>query len=189
MLVPNEGTFNVIIKPEIFDDVTLRTITETDCDNLRQWKNDNRRAFFSQDIISPQMQMKWFQSYLERENDFMFMVMFNSEPIGCMGFHMLEGQADIYNVILGRLDMAGKGIMSKGLLIMCSYIYSDFTHDIGLKVLRSNLAVGWYEKNGFYKADTYDTYFQMKLDIYVFEPCRYEKLELHLDLGLGAKVI
>lgn len=81
-MVRKSGQFvyNVIIKAEIFDDVSLRTITETDCDNLRQWKNNNRKAFFFQDIISMQMQMKWFQSYLERENDFMFMVMFNSEP-------------------------------------------------------------------------------------------------------------
>lgn len=167
------------IRSEIFAYMALRTITGTDCNSLRRWKNTNRKAFFFQNIISPQMQAQWFKNYLDRKNDFMFMVMFHNEPIGCIGFRIIEDQADIYNVILGRPNIGGKGLMSKAIRLMCSYIYSDFTHDIRLKVLHCNPAVGWYEKNGFYKTALYDTYFEMKLHNNAFHPCRFKKVVLH----------
>ena len=164
-----------------FEDVTLRTVTERDGENLRQWKNVNRFLFFFQDVITPEGQKEWFKGYLNRENDYMFIILFcGNLPMGCMGFRLIRGQADIYNVILGLQEMRKKGLMSKAMKLMCSYILSDFTPHIGLKVLRSNSsAVEWYKKNGFYEVTRHEKFLELQLDTVEFQPCEFQKLSYH----------
>ena len=130
-------------------DILLRSIRPSDLENLRSWKNENRKSFFFQEVISPIMQNMWFEGYLNRSDDYMFIVQSPQYEIGCMGFRLLSGKADIYNVILGNREAGGQGLMSKALNLMCSYIISLSIHEIGLKVLSSNPAVKWYIKNEF----------------------------------------
>ncbi len=156
--------------------IALRTIAESDLENLRQWKNANRFAFFFQDVVTPEQQTAWFQGYLERSKDYMFIVQSEKRSIGCMGFRLLDNQADIYNVILGNPEMGGKGLMSKAMRLMCSYIAADFSQDISAQVLRSNPAIGWYRKNGFRESAAHDTYVEVKLDLTQFRPYPFEKV-------------
>jgi RimJ/RimL family protein N-acetyltransferase len=156
-------------------EISLRTIVASDCEKLRGWKNENRLSFFFQELITPQMQEVWFRGYLERANDYMFAVQHANEVIGCMGFRLIDNTADIYNVILGDPEYGGKGYMSRAMALMCSYILSKSTKDIGLKVLRANPALKWYLKNGFYEVLAHDSYFDLKLDTKRFEPCKFQK--------------
>jgi hypothetical protein len=154
----------------------LRTITVADLENLREWKNAHRFAFFYQAIITPEQQDKWFQGYLERANDYMFVVQRGHEPAGCMGFRLLDQHADIYNVILGRPESGGKGLMSWAMRLMCSFIAADFTRDIGAQVLLSNPARAWYCKNAFCEIVSFDTYVQIQLDWSQFQPCAIQRI-------------
>lgn len=164
----------VLTSPEC--DITLRAITEGDLENLRVWKNAHRFAFFYQGIITPEQQQEWFQNYLTRAHDYMFIVECENEPIGCMGFRLIKQYADIYNVIRARADL-GKGAMSQTLRLLCSFIATDFTRDIRARVLLTNPARAWYRTNAFTEIAQYDTYVEMQLDWSRFQICPVQKIQ------------
>lgn len=157
-------------------DVALRTIAEPDCENLRQWKNANRFSFFFQGIITPAQQAEWFRDYMERPNDFMFIVQSDEQTVGCMGFRVLDGHSDVYNVILANPQMGGKGLMGKAMRLMCSFMVAHFPPVVGARVLQSNPAIRWYRKNGFHEIAAHDTFVEMKLDMLLFQPCAFEQV-------------
>ena len=70
--------------------------------------------FSDQEIITPEAQGRWFKNYQERPDDWMFVVRVEGQTIGCMGFRLIDLEADVYNVILGgpepgapRMDAPG----------------------------------------------------------------------------------
>ncbi len=155
--------------------VSLRAAGEKDCEKLREWKNANREFFFFKGIITAEMQKKWFLAYLNRPDDYMFMAVHEQKDFGCLAFRMIDGSADIYNVILGLPEWANRGLMSEAIQIMCSYICSDHTRKIGLKVLNTNPAVSWYVKNGFYENEKFSDYTNLSLDIKKLKTMALEK--------------
>ena len=157
-------------------DVTLCTITPADLENLREWKNTHRSSFFYQEIITSEQQAQWFQGYLARAHDYMFVVQCTDESVGCMGFRILDQRADIYNVILGRPESSGKGLMSQAIRLLCSLIAAEFTRDIGAQVLLSNPARAWYRKNAFRETRFFETYVEVQLDWSEFRPCAFQKI-------------
>lgn len=130
-------------------ELALRTANLDDQDNLRNWKNKNRQYFSNQALIPPEQQTDWFHGYSMRQHDYMFMVALHGKAIGCMGVRILEEKWDIYNVILGEPAAGGKGYMSRALQLMLVFAYRTRPCAAQLKVLKSNPAVGWYEKNRF----------------------------------------
>ena len=156
-------------------DVRLYSIQESDCENLRRWKNAHRAAFFYQGIITPDQQLDWFRKYHDRADDFMFIVFAQDHAIGCMGFRMIDGRADIYNVILGEAEYGGKGWMSQAIQLLCSFIYTEFSHLIVAQVITHNPALTWYRKNGFREIATRENYVEIELDLARFCPCAFHK--------------
>jgi RimJ/RimL family protein N-acetyltransferase len=137
----------------------LRAVTADDAERLRIWKNQNRQFFFHKAEILPEQQLAWIVQHLDRPDDYMFVVELLTEPIGCMGFRVVEHEADVYNVILGREDLAGQGLMSAALQTLLRFAEGQ-SDRISLKVLKDNPAVGFYERNGFRIAeDQPDHYF------------------------------
>ena len=129
--------------------VSLRAAESRDLEDLRAWKNANKAGFFFQDEITPQMQKTWYESYLSRPNDFMFIVEHGEVKIGCMAFRVsAAGDADAYNIIAAP-GGAGKGLMKAAMTLMCSYIAATRTKDIGCLVLKGNPAAGYYQRCGF----------------------------------------
>ncbi len=108
-----------------FGSIILKSINENDIESLRIWKNKNRQYFFYKKLLTTQEQKLWYLSYLDRKNDYIFMVLYNDVKIGCMGFREINGFVDIYNVILGINEFGKKGLMSKALNILCNYILDN----------------------------------------------------------------
>ena len=160
--------------------VSLRTAGADDCEDLRTWKNSNRQSFFHTDPISPEQQRAWFEGYLGRPDDWMFMVEASGDraAIGCMGFRAVEGQADVYNVILGRAEYQGRGVMAAALRLMCSFARSELGSEIVARVLTTNPAVGWYRKNGFDVLTESSTHYLIKLTDTRFTPVQTVRKEL-----------
>lgn len=154
----------------------LRTIGPADAEILRQWKNFHRHAFFHQDIISPEQQAIWLAGHAARPDDFMFMVEVEGRAVGCLGWRLLEGRADIYNVMLGEASQGGRGLMGRALNLMCRHILSLGQREIAARVLKGNPAVGWYERNGFVLAADHDAYYEMKLNPERLAPCPFRRL-------------
>lgn len=157
--------------------VSLRTAAASDCEDLRTWKNDHRASFFSQDLITPEGQGRWFEGYLARADDWMFMVVDGAETVGCMGFRARDGQADVYNVILGRPSHGGRGVMAKGLQLMCSFARTCVKGDVVARVLKTNPATGWYTKRGFDVVSEQDNHYLIKLADERFTPVAIARKE------------
>ncbi len=139
----------------------LRTINYQDLDSLRTWKNEQREYFFFKDLISQEQQRKWYLSYQERPEDHMFVVVVNDVSIGCMGIRLLDGNWDVYNVILGLKNYGGKGLMSNAFQAMLQFADSRHPNQITLQVIKENPAIVWYQKNGFKIISEHPAYFYM----------------------------
>jgi RimJ/RimL family protein N-acetyltransferase len=149
----------------------LRAIDGDDLENLRLWKNANKNSFFLRRDIEPAEQEKWFEGFSSRDDDHMFIVEQavggNWEPIGCMGFRLLEdeGCVDAYNIIRSRKLEPASFTMADCFRTMLKYAASKYpAPPIRCKVLRENPAVAWYEKNGFSIVVSPPEYHLMELD-------------------------
>lgn len=135
----------------------LREITIADMENLRRWKNDNRKSFFYQEEISSEQQKKWFEAYCARPDDYMFIVEENVgtgtesylHAIGCMGFRVEDERTiDLYNIIRGEGSRT-RATMQNAMQMMLRYIANTFPAlQIKCDVLKNNPAVEWYQKCG-----------------------------------------
>lgn len=157
--------------------VSLRSAGPEDLEDLRVWKNANKSGFFFKDEITPEMQRAWYQGYLRRPDDCVFIVEHAGAKIGCMAFRILEtGEADAYNIIAAP-GGAGQGLMKAAMVLMCSFIAATRTKDIGCLVLKGNPAVGYYERCGFKIAGDGGDHHVFKLDWSRFQPVRFDVLE------------
>jgi len=161
------------ISSQLGQDLVLRSIGSDDLENLRRWKNENSAAFFHKKTITREEQKRWFAGYLANPDNYMFIIEHRSLAVGCIGFRMLEGSADVYNVILGDARYRRKGLMSSSLAVLCSYIADSHTKDIGIKVLKTNKAAhNFYSKNGFKVIGTDIDHDSMRLDRGYFGPLK-----------------
>ena len=162
---------NIILVSSEYAQLALRSISTDDLENLRRWKNANRLYFFYKEIISSEDQKHWFEGYLAREHDYMFIVVTQDMDIGCMAFRQLETGGDVYNLILAMPEMGGHGWMGKAFHILCSYAISKYPKRLAAKVLRDNPALGWYYRNGFRKAAEFSDYVEIELDLAQYKCC------------------
>ena len=157
--------------------VVLRSAGPGDLEDLRAWKNANKAGFFFKGDITPEMQRTWFDGYLARPRDFMFVVEREGRKAGCLGFRILEtGEADAYNIIAAP-GASGKGLMRAAMAVMCSYAADRFTRDIGCRVLKDNPAVSYYERCGFGIVGDGGDHHVFKLDWTRFAPAGYDATE------------
>lgn len=147
--------------------VSLATANIDDIDALRHWKNNARASFFCQAIITIESQIQWFAEYQARANDFIFIVRLdNSFVIGCVGCRVCDsGNWDVYNIINGAPEYLGMGIMRHALGLLVKFCRSRRNTSITLKVLRSNSAVAWYQRNGFLVQETCSDHFVMAYNL------------------------
>jgi hypothetical protein len=155
----------------------LRTAGEADGERLRQWKNANRQAFFHQDIIDAEQQARWLAAYLERPLDFIFVLEAEGLAVGCLGWRLLEdGRADIYNVIRGVAQAGPRGLMGRGLHLMCSHILDQGHQPVTAMVVTGNPALGWYLNNGFLASAQEKDHTLVSLDIANFTATPHRRL-------------
>ena len=144
--------------------IALKPINLKDIELLRKWKNENRMYFFNKNIISSGEQVKWFEDFLKRENDYMFIIEFDGLNVGCIGFRLIDDVIDIYNVIIGDKRFLSKDIMRSAFALMYNFIINKYKNDITVKVLINNPARKWYEKNNFFIVYEKEDYVFMKLN-------------------------
>lgn len=132
--------------------VRLRAAGRDDLEPMRIWRNASKAGFFFKGEINELMQKAWYAAYLERANDFMFIVEHDGKMAGCLGFRVEQGRADLYNVIATPSE-AGQGLMAAAMRVLCSYIAEHHTREITCKVLKGNEALKYYGRCGF-RAET-----------------------------------
>lgn len=143
---------NIILFAKGILNMRLRSIAQKDLEDLRVWKNKNRIRFFYKQEISPEAQLDWYQGYVCREEDYIFMVEIKVsdrwEKVGCLGFRVVEGNIDLYNIIRGS-NLAIRSSMRSAIILLLSYISGKYEYPIKCDVLVDNPAVEWYNKCGF----------------------------------------
>lgn len=138
-----------MIELSLNDSFYLRSITASDLEDLRKWKNKYRDRFFHKEIINHEQQSLWFSNYLEDEKNLMFIVVENSKKIGCMGFRDKGNFIDVYNVIRGEESQVKMFSMSDAFKLMLHYVVDKYRKKITCQVLNDNPAFDWYLNNEF----------------------------------------
>ena len=154
---------NLMLSKPSLEEFWVRSIEEEDIELLRIWKNYYRDLFFFKDIITEDMQKNWFKSYLQREHDFMLIILNKNKKMGCLGFRRLDDRVDLYNLIIGQQKNNGNGYMTNALDLVCEEIrkrYQDMP--IMVSVLRQNPALQWYFRRGFAVTMEYPDYFDLR---------------------------
>ena len=158
------GCSNSILLKQEQNRCLIRLASFDDTKLLRKWKNENRHCFFYKDIITEQQQFKWFIKYLNRKDDYVYIIEYDREKIGSIAYRLIDNKIDIYNVILADKEYSSMGIMSYALRYICDKAKRNYESDITVKVLIDNSAASFYEKNGFDKIYTNKEYIFMRLN-------------------------
>lgn len=120
-----------------------------DQETLRRWRNAHAHRFFHQQPVTPELQQCWFDGYLGRPDDFLFMVVAGEEPVGCIGIRFRDGVWDVYNVIRGSDSRGSAGFMSLALAAVIEFARGRRPAAVRADVLTDNPARAWYLRNGF----------------------------------------
>ena len=98
--------------------VTLRRLTHDKIEMLRQWRNDPKisGAMFYQQIITPEMQERWFAN-LDKKQNFYFIVCYKDEEIGLINVKNID-----YDKMNGEFDYMYK-------VLNLAYTYSHMRTD------------------------------------------------------------
>lgn len=140
-----------------FGSVALRPLTRQDALKLRALRNRNSKFFLTQQQITEEQQLNWFQNYLLRENDYMFAITLRDKPeefCGAIGIYNLDKRdhtGESGRVIIDKELVLQKGI---GTLAICA-AYRFAFEQLGLRkvfaqILPDNIAsIRAHEKAGY----------------------------------------
>lgn len=160
--------------PYSHDDVTLRLLERDDLLTTLQWRNDAnvRKWFKNSNIIDVDDHYKWFESYKNKRDDYVFIILSNENS-------SLVGQGAIYNIDfdekraeIGRFiaapDNAGKGLMKATCAAILEFAHNTMQLDtLYLEVYKNNhKAIHIYEECGFIETSSneYFMFMECKLD-------------------------
>jgi RimJ/RimL family protein N-acetyltransferase len=147
------------VEPISGEKVRLRLLAEADLPLTLGWRNQAqiRRWFFYSELITPAQHEKWFKNYLERDDDFVFVIETVAAPI------VAVGQVALYNVDraggraeYGRLMIGEGSVRGQGLAAAATALILDFAarqlqlREVYLEVYSHNGAARRvYEQCGF----------------------------------------
>lgn len=158
----------LIISTEKYSCMRLRSITSDDIESLRMWKNRNRERFFYKEIIAPDEQKIWFQNYLQRDDDWIFIAEIADvnrewERFGCLGYRIIDGTIDLYSIIRGKQTDCESSMRSM-MELLTSFLCQRYDMVIKCDVLIDNPAVEWYNKCDFFVTEQKIGYYIMEFD-------------------------
>lgn len=103
--------------------VSLKPLSIDDIESLRIWRNNKEQTKFLRQIgeITPEMQLNWFNSYLENPQDIVFGIYETEELNRLVGslsiYDIKDGRAEIGKIQIGDSQAHGRGIGRTSLLI------------------------------------------------------------------------
>ena len=139
------------------DRIELKELSENDLILMMDWRNnkENKQYFFSQETITLKNQKKWYQAYLKKDNDKMFIIKTQkNEPIGTIALYNIDTQkkhGEIGRILIGDKKFRRKGIATNAFKLLINTAFRVYKLDqIFLRVNINNTnAINLYKKNGF----------------------------------------
>ena len=139
--------------------VRLRLLEEKDLDLTLSWRNQDeiRKWFFFQDKIEKKNHCAWFEKYLARDNDYVFIIEakdLGELPIGQISIYDIDwenGKGEYGRLMIGEEVAKGKGYAKDATRLILEVASKVFElKEIYLEVFTENQAARRvYEKCGF----------------------------------------
>ncbi len=139
--------------------VRLRPLTAEDLPMTLAWRNQDavRKWFFHSDIISPEQHRAWFESYCERDDDFVFVIEERSTlrvPVGQVSlYHVDQTQrkAEFGRLMIGDPRARGMGLAKAATRLILDFAAHHLClHEVYLEVYETNApALAIYRSCGF----------------------------------------
>lgn len=139
--------------PIVDDNGELRLLEERDLPLTLSWRNhsDSRRWFHSAEIISDQQHRAWFQRYLERSDDYVFIFVNDELPVGQAAIYDIADGVATFGRVLVDPEQRRRGISHR--LVAACLAAADTRLSIErlhLDVMLDNAAaIRVYEAAGF----------------------------------------
>lgn len=128
-------------------DILLRPITEEDIEAIRLWRNreEVRSQFVYDQIISREAQEQWYRSYLDKEDDIVWMAVdaASGEKLGTVSLYDID--AEMHGAEVGRLivpkENRRRGLGKLLLALAIRYAFEKLgSRTIRLSIFYDNLA-------------------------------------------------
>ena len=157
----------------------IRSLTVDDLETTRIWRNrpETRVRFFFDQEISAEEQQAWFELYLKKKNDLVFIVegVETKEPIGQTSLYDIDfenGVAEFGRFMIGNVNQRSKGFGREALSLTCAVGFQQLELDeIFLNVKSDNVgAIKAYHAVGFSVSDEHDDKVTMRLKRDAFQP-------------------
>jgi RimJ/RimL family protein N-acetyltransferase len=147
------------LAPLAGDRVRLRLIEETDLARTLAWRNQDhiRRWFVHADVIGPEQHRQWFESYRERDDDFVFLIEETQalrKPVGQVSLYRIDWErrrAEYGRLLIGEEDARGRGLAREATEVLLGHAATAWTiREVELEVFADNAAaIAIYAACGF----------------------------------------
>lgn len=137
----------------------LRLLEEPDLELTRSWRNQEhiRRWFFHSDVVSAESHAAWFRRYVERDDDFVFIVEETSElmrPVGQVSLYSIDWErrrGEYGRLIVGDAEARGRGVARAATEALLDWALGPLgLREVYLEVYDDNApAIAVYEGCGF----------------------------------------
>jgi RimJ/RimL family protein N-acetyltransferase len=130
------------------NDVRLDTIRPDDLEFLRQLRNQERRWFFDQTMISPEAQRAWHDGLGRDPHNHWYMVRVDDRPAGCFSIKVGDDSRAEVRCILLAPEFRGRGVMTRAIRSAMDELGSHLRYFA--EVLTNNDAsLGLFKRLGF----------------------------------------
>ncbi len=140
-----------------YGNVTLRPLKKDDIEFLRKWRNDPQNNKFLSKIpyITQEMQLKWYENYLQNKDEFSFaieQVEDSKQIVGSLSLHeFCKDSCLLGRVLVGDPEAHGKGVGINASKAALKIAFEQMgMANVKLHVFKdNNIAVNVYKKAGF----------------------------------------
>jgi RimJ/RimL family protein N-acetyltransferase len=155
--------------------VRLRPLQAEDLEMTLRWRNQDhiRCQFINTDLIEFEGHKRWFEGYLQKDYDYVFIFETTEEPsvpIGQIAVYDVDrqqGTCEIGRLMLGESEYAGRGLSTEAYGLLIKFIKEQLRmRTIKVVVKETNLASVAIQKHfGFSVDDLKDGYLIWRLDV------------------------
>lgn len=152
-------------------DITLVPLAEAHLPMTLEWRNrpEVRRWFKHSAEISPEDHRAWFKSYVQKPNDWVYVVYASGVPVGQVAVYNLDKATRTAEIgrFIAAPEYRGRGYLRRGIAELLHLAGLQFgITSFYLEVFADNeTALGLYEKLGFRVASRADAIVRMDLDL------------------------
>ena len=142
------------------ESVELRTVSQSDQAIIASWRNKDHvmNGLFSYMPLSVAQQEQWFQSYLGRDDELLFVIEAEGGvPIGTIGLSQIDTRnrsAEYGRMLIGEVAFLRRGYAQDATLLLLRYAFENLgLHRVYLEVLSDNQAAIRLYKRCFFTVE------------------------------------